>query len=76
MGRLDYINSRRISKRISPGMGCACSGDQTLSDFALFGGDGHLASNLGVVELTMAMYLSFSPPTDKIIWDVGHQSYA
>ena len=36
---------------------------------------GHLASNLGVVELTMAMYLSFSPPKDKIIWDVGHQSY-
>ncbi len=36
---------------------------------------GHLASNLGVVELTMAMYLVFSPPEDKIIWDVGHQSY-
>ena len=36
---------------------------------------GHLASNLGVVELTMAMYLAFSPPEDKIIWDVGHQSY-
>ncbi|KAB0576540.1 1-deoxy-D-xylulose-5-phosphate synthase [Fusobacterium naviforme] len=36
---------------------------------------GHLASNLGVVELTMAMYLAFQPPKDKIIWDVGHQSY-
>ena len=36
---------------------------------------GHLASNLGVVELTMAMYLAFEPPRDKIIWDVGHQSY-
>lgn len=36
---------------------------------------GHLASNLGVVELTMAMYLIFDLPEDKIIWDVGHQAY-
>ena len=36
---------------------------------------GHLASNLGVVELTMAMHLVFDLPKDKIIWDVGHQSY-
>lgn len=36
---------------------------------------GHLASNLGVVELTMAMHLVFDLPDDKIIWDVGHQSY-
>ena len=36
---------------------------------------GHLASNLGVVELTMAMHLVFDLPQDKIIWDVGHQSY-
>ncbi len=36
---------------------------------------GHLASNLGVVELTMAMHLVFQLPQDKIIWDVGHQSY-
>ena len=36
---------------------------------------GHLASNLGVVELTMALHLSFDPAVDKIIWDVGHQSY-
>ena len=36
---------------------------------------GHLASNLGVVELTMAMHLIFDLPEDKIIWDVGHQSY-
>ncbi|MGC6175786.1 1-deoxy-D-xylulose-5-phosphate synthase [Lacrimispora sp. 38-1] len=36
---------------------------------------GHLASNLGVVELTMAIYLAFNLPEDKIVWDVGHQSY-
>ena len=36
---------------------------------------GHLASNLGVVELTIALYLAFDLPRDKVIWDVGHQSY-
>lgn len=36
---------------------------------------GHLASNLGVVELTVALALAFSPPRDTIVWDVGHQSY-
>ena len=36
---------------------------------------GHLASNLGAVELTMALHYVFSLPKDKIIWDVGHQSY-
>ncbi len=37
---------------------------------------GHLASNLGVVELTIALHMAFSLPEDKIIWDVGHQSYS
>ncbi|SNX55373.1 1-deoxy-D-xylulose-5-phosphate synthase [Thermoanaerobacterium sp. RBIITD] len=36
---------------------------------------GHLASNLGVVELTIALHYVFNSPIDKIIWDVGHQSY-
>ena len=36
---------------------------------------GHLASNLGVVELTMALHLALDLPKDKIVWDVGHQSY-
>ena len=36
---------------------------------------GHLASNLGVVELTMAIHLCCDLPNDKIVWDVGHQSY-
>lgn len=36
---------------------------------------GHLASNLGVVELTIAMHRFFDLPKDKLIWDVGHQSY-
>ncbi|MGB4018854.1 MAG: 1-deoxy-D-xylulose-5-phosphate synthase, partial [Syntrophomonadaceae bacterium] len=36
---------------------------------------GHLAANLGVVELTLALHYVFDSPADKIIWDVGHQSY-
>ncbi len=36
---------------------------------------GHLASNLGVVELTMALHLAFDFPRDKVVWDVGHQAY-
>src|SRR4030042_206658 len=37
---------------------------------------GHLAPNLGVVELTIALHRVFESPRDKIIWDVGHQAYA
>ncbi len=36
---------------------------------------GHLAPNLGVVELTLALLYVFDPPTDRIVWDVGHQAY-
>lgn len=43
---------------------------------AVSAGGGHLASSLGVVELTLAMHHVFNSPEDRIIWDVGHQSYA
>ena len=36
---------------------------------------GHLSSNLGVVELTIALHYVFNAPMDKLIWDVGHQTY-
>src|ERR1700693_5742770 len=36
---------------------------------------GHLASNLGCVELTLALHYCFNSPQDRIIWDVGHQAY-
>ena len=36
---------------------------------------GHLASNLGVVELTLALHYVFNAPSDKIVWDVSHQCY-
>jgi len=37
---------------------------------------GHLASNLGVIELSIALHYVFNTPEDRIVWDVGHQSYA
>mgnify|MGYP000526178748 CR=1 FL=1 len=37
---------------------------------------GHLAPNLGVIELTVALHRVFNSPEDKIVWDVGHQSYS
>lgn len=37
---------------------------------------GHLASSLGAIELTLALYKVFRPPQDKVVWDVGHQAYA
>ena len=36
---------------------------------------GHLSSNLGVVELTVSLHFLFDSPADRILWDVGHQSY-
>lgn len=47
--------------------------DQLVETVAHTGG--HLAPNLGVVELTIALHLVFHTPEDKIVWDVGHQSY-
>ncbi len=37
---------------------------------------GHLGASLGVVELTLALYRVFNLPSDKVVWDVGHQAYA
>ena len=37
---------------------------------------GHLSSNLGTVELTVALHYVFDTPKDRIVWDVGHQTYA
>ena len=36
---------------------------------------GHLSSNLGTVELTVALYAAYSIPPDKVVWDTGHQAY-
>lgn len=48
--------------------------ERIISVMAINGG--HLASNLGAIELTLAMHFAFNSPTDKFIWDVSHQTYA
>ena len=73
---LDKINKPNDIKRIDPE-----EYEQLAQEIRQFLIDsisktgGHLASNLGVAELTMALHIVFDLPTDKLIWDVGHQSY-
>ena len=73
---LDEINATGDIKKVNPAQYGELAGEIRhflIEKISKTGG--HLASNLGVVELTMAMHLSFDIPNDKIIWDVGHQSY-
>lgn len=73
---LDSINKANDIKNLSEEDYDALA--QEIRDFLIHKismSGGHLASNLGVVELTMAMHLVLNLPEDKIIWDVGHQSY-
>lgn len=62
--KLDIIQLEKLSEEIRKFL---------ISKVSVTGG--HLASNLGVVELTLSLHKVFSTPCDKIIWDVGHQSY-
>ncbi len=62
--KLDVCQLEKLSKEIR---------EFLISKLSVTGG--HLASNLGVVELTLALHKVFSTPEDKIVWDVGHQSY-
>jgi 1-deoxy-D-xylulose-5-phosphate synthase len=73
---LDTINSPADLKRLSPEQLVAMSAEVReflLATVSRTGG--HLASNLGCVELTLALHYCFDSPDDKIIWDVGHQAY-
>ncbi len=73
---LDAIDSPESLKKLSRdelNALCAEIRDVLLNTVTVTGG--HLASNLGVVELTIALHRIFNSPRDKIIWDVGHQSY-
>ena len=73
---LDRINEANDIKKIEPEAYDALASEirsfiiQSVSEHG-----GHLASTLGVVELTMALHLCMDFPNDKLIWDVGHQSY-
>ena len=73
---LETINSPRDLKKLSPGQLPALAEEirafllETVSSTG-----GHLGSNLGAVELTIALHYCFDAPSDNIIWDVGHQAY-
>ncbi len=73
---LDIIKSPADLKKLPPATleKLAAELRQEIIDTVTVNG-GHLASNLGVVELTIAIHRVFDSPKDKIIWDVGHQSY-
>ncbi|MCL2218110.1 MAG: 1-deoxy-D-xylulose-5-phosphate synthase [Defluviitaleaceae bacterium] len=74
--KLENFRNTKDLKRLSPAALEVLAADirkfliHSLSDTG-----GHLASNLGVVELTLALHTVFNTPHDKIVWDVGHQSY-
>jgi len=74
---LDRVNEPADLKELTP-----CELEQLAAEVreeivkTVSANGGHLASNLGVVELTIALHRTFQSPHDRIIWDVGHQTYA
>ncbi len=77
MGKLlEKIRSPRDLRQLSrPELDSLCEEMREVIIQTVSDNGGHLASNLGVVELTVALGLVFSPPEDALVWDVGHQSY-
>ena len=76
MGYLDKINSPKDLKKLDMkqlGLLCGEVREFLVNSVAQTGG--HLSSNLGVVELTLALHYCFNCPRDKFVWDVGHQAY-
>lgn len=76
MSLLDEINSSADVARLTleeKNELCKCIRQRLVNTISKTGG--HLASNLGVVELTVALHSVFDIPGDKFVWDVGHQSY-
>lgn len=75
-GVLERVNSPADVKALSPEELVQLASEiRTLMIETISKTGGHLASNLGVVELTLALLRVFAPPTDKIVWDVSHQAY-
>lgn len=73
---LDKINSPKDLKNLTIGeMEILCGEIREFLIEKISKTGGHLASNLGVVELTVAIHKVFDMPEDKVLWDVGHQSY-
>lgn len=73
---LGGVNSPDDIKKIKPGsLSGLCAEIREFLTKRVLENGGHLSSNLGVVELTVALHRVFNVPEDKIIWDVGHQAY-
>jgi len=73
---LDRVNSPGDVKSLKQGeLDRLCSELRELLVSRVTKNGGHLASNLGAIELTIALHRVFDSPKDKIVWDVGHQSY-
>ena len=73
---LETINGPADVRRLSRGELKQLAGE--LRDFLLYSVSqtgGHLSSNLGTVELTVALHAVFDTPHDRLVWDVGHQTY-
>lgn len=76
MSVLDKVNSPKDLKQLSDGeLDELCAEIRELLITTVSKTGGHLASNLGVVELTVAIHKVFSSPIDQIVFDVGHQCY-
>ncbi|HEY5583935.1 MAG TPA: 1-deoxy-D-xylulose-5-phosphate synthase [Ruminiclostridium sp.] len=76
MGYLDSINSPEDIRHLNnEQLACLADEIRTFLIYKVSKTGGHLASNLGVVELTIAIHINFKTENDKIVWDVGHQSY-
>ncbi|MBR1630537.1 MAG: 1-deoxy-D-xylulose-5-phosphate synthase, partial [Paludibacteraceae bacterium] len=74
---LQYINSPKDLKNLSVGqLPVVCDELRQYIIDQLSQHPGHLASSLGVVELTVAIHYVFDTPEDRLVWDVGHQAYA
>ena len=73
---LGHIHGPQDVKKLNPAqIGQLCEELRERLIETVSNNGGHLASNLGVVELTVALHRVFSSPQDQIVWDVGHQSY-
>ena len=76
MSYLENVNSPRDIKKLNTDeLNALCSEIRELMIDTVSKNGGHLASNLGVVELTVALHKVFNSPTDQIVFDVGHQCY-
>ncbi len=77
MSLLDVVNGPMELKQLSlPDLNLLAEEIRELIIATCAANGGHLAPSLGVVELTIALHRVFDSPTDRIVWDVGHQAYA